>query len=166
MSPIRIIGVGSPFGCDSIGWQALDALQELGLTEHFPSGVVTMEKLDRPGAGLLEYMRGAEQVLIIDALVGANNRDSIVVLHADELVRESALLSGHGLGVAEALALGQALGDLPSNLQLLGIPVDAAAETPSDIQIQPETVTELWEHICQQIALLHPQYPSMGAHVT
>jgi len=164
LSPIRIIGVGSPLGCDSVGWQAVDALQEMGLIESFPPEVVTMEKLDRPGAGLLEYIRGADQVFIIDALVGAGDQGAMVVLHAEDLMRESSPLSGHGLGVAEAMALGEALGDLPTNLQLLGIPVDSAAETLSDMQIKPETITELWEHICQQIALVYPQYTSKGAN--
>jgi len=109
-------------------------------------------------------LSGADQVFIIDALVGAGDQEAMVVLHAEELMRESAPLSAHGLGVAEALALGGALGDLPSNLQLLGIPVDAAAENLSDMQIQPKTVTELWSHICWQIAQIYPQHTSMGAN--
>lgn len=163
MSPIRIIGVGSPIGCDAVGWQALDALQELGLSDSFPEGVVSMEKLDRPGAGLLDHMRGADLVFIIDALVAASDSSAMVVLHAEDLLQETAPLSAHSLGVSETLALGEALGDLPPKLQLLGIPVDATAEIKSDLWVKSETVTEIWDHICQQIALFNPQYRKVGA---
>jgi hydrogenase maturation protease len=145
---VRVIGVGSPFGCDAIGWQAVDALQQLGLADAFTAADVTLVKLDRPGAGLLQQMQGFDLVIIIDALVCDGAPDRVLVLEQDEISTQTGLLSAHGLGVAEALALGRALGDLPPALQLLGITIDPVAASS---EIKPGIVTELWDHIFQQV---------------
>lgn len=152
MSPIRIIGVGSPIGDDRIGWQAIDALAELGLAATYPAGLVTLKKLDRPGPGLLEHMRGADLAIIIDALVCAEEPGSVVALRPDEIARQEGLLSGHGLGVAETMALGQVLGDLPDRLLLLGIAIEQTDDILSnDSEIKPETLAELRRYICLEV---------------
>ena len=68
MSPIRIIGVGSPFGQDRYGWQAVDALRDSDPLQHYPDGLVSLHRCDRPGMDLLNVMRGADGVIIIDAV--------------------------------------------------------------------------------------------------
>ncbi len=152
MSPVRIIGVGSPIGNDQAGWQAIDALQTLGLATSYPAGYVTLEKLDRPGASLLQHMRGADLVIIIDALINADKPDQVMALRPSEIIRQTGILSGHGLGVAEVIALGDALGDLPSRLLLLGITVEQRDNLPSNqCEIKPEILTVLQRHICQEI---------------
>jgi hydrogenase maturation protease len=128
LSSVRIIGVGSPFGSDSIGWAAIDALTRLGLPQQYPDHQITLEKLDRPGPALLQQMRAAELVIIIDALVSDAPPGEVVPLRPDEIARQQAVLSGHGLGVAETLALGEVLGELPDRVLLLGIAVKPADE--------------------------------------
>lgn len=123
-----MLGIGSPFGEDSLGWQAIDGLIGLGLPERLASHEVVLEKADRPGVLLLEHMRGMDAVFLIDALVGGGEPGRLHCLGLDELAQEERLLSGHGLGVAEALALGEALGDLPGQVLVLGIEVEPPAQ--------------------------------------
>ncbi|MCG7927952.1 MAG: hydrogenase maturation protease [Candidatus Thiodiazotropha taylori] len=112
---IRIIGVGSPFGADRAGWMAIDHLQGCQLED------CELIKLDRPGSGLLSYLRDADQVVLIDALKSAGKAGDVAQLSRDEIAQCQALTSCHGFGVAEALALADQLGELPRQVSLLGI---------------------------------------------
>jgi hydrogenase maturation protease len=144
LSCVRIIGVGSPIGNDSIGWAAIDGLEQLDLQRQYPNHQITLEKLDRPGPALLEQMRGADHVIIIDALMSDGETEEIVFLRLDEIARQQKVLSGHGLGVAETIALGDVLGDLPERLLLLGITVKQADEPSAGYgELAPETMVEL-----------------------
>lgn len=114
-----IFCIGSPFGADRIGrWIAA----RLAAGELVDTRCVHIEYLDRPGAGLLERLRPWSRVILIDALRGGGEPGRVRLIEPQELDRDAGL-SSHGLGVAEALALGQALGELPERLYLLGIAV-------------------------------------------
>lgn len=116
----RIIGVGSPFGADRAGWEVADYLQTAGFPERFPD--LDWRILDRPGPRLIEWLAGMDLVVIIDALLGGvPGRPRIV--DAAALAGNEADLSSHGFGVAEALAIAEALGDLPRQLAILAIEV-------------------------------------------
>ncbi|MEJ2423814.1 MAG: hydrogenase maturation protease [Candidatus Thiodiazotropha sp.] len=112
---IRIIGVGSPFGADRLGWEAIDHLQS-----RAPDGCELI-KLDRPGSGLLRYLEGVEQVVIIDAVLQGVAAGEVAMISRETLADSSTLTSCHGFGVADALALAQQLGDLPQRIDLIGI---------------------------------------------
>ncbi len=152
MSSVRIIGVGSPIGSDSVGWAAIDRLEQLNLQQQYPRHHITLEKLDRPGPALLEHMRGADLVIIIDALVGAGPPGEVVSLCPDEIAQQEMVLSGHGLGVAETIALGEALGDLPDRLLLLGIVVQQTDELTTDYGgLMPDTLVKLQSCIGREL---------------
>lgn len=126
----RVIGVGSPFGADRAGWEFVDYLQTAGFPERFPE--LEWQTLDRPGPRLIEWIAGMEFVVIIDALLGGSPGQPRRVDVA-ELAENGAGFSSHGFGVAEALTMAEALGDLPERLVILGIEVgDGASETPGD----------------------------------
>jgi hydrogenase maturation protease len=118
---IRIIGIGSPFGADQLGWLAIEHLQTCRLAD------CELIKLDRPGSGLLAYFQGAEQVVLIDALQSPGRAGEVVAVSVDELANCVGLTSCHGFGVAEAISLAARLGNLPDRLDLLGI------YTPKDL---------------------------------
>ncbi len=144
MSSVRIIGVGSPLGSDSVGWAAIDGLEQINLQQQYPRHHIILEKLDRPGPALLEHMRGTDLVIIIDALVGDGPSGEVVSLRPDEIARQDMVLSGHGLGVAETIALGEVLGGLPDRLLLLGIVVTQAYEPTADSgELMPDTLVKL-----------------------
>lgn len=141
---VRVIGIGSPFGADRIGWQVADALErrleEHGGLEHRDIDV-HVGVADRPGVELLRLMQGAQRVILVDAVLDCDEtrtgRDGTIGrpprwLQRDELQVLSLGRSSHDLGVSEALALGEALGQLPEQLSILGIHVDPDPDVLDD----------------------------------
>ena len=120
----RIIGVGSPFGADRLGWLAIDHLEKCLLPD------CELVRLDRPGPGLLEYFKGAEQVVLIDAVLSRAEAGEAVTVSVDELADCGCLTSSHGFGVAEAVVLAGQLGALPSRLHLIGIHAGSDPSSP------------------------------------
>jgi hydrogenase maturation protease len=116
---VLLIGVGSPFNDDTLGWQLLDALQQELAT--LPGYEWVFEKADRPGPVLLERMKGYERAVLLDALDAGLPPGTIHVLRKEELAQIHRPASSHAIGVAEALALGERLQMLPSELHLLGV---------------------------------------------
>ena len=143
MSPIRIIGVGSPFGQDRYGWQAVDALRDSDLLQHYPDGLVSLHRCDRPGMDLLNVMRGADGVIIIDAVQSAAVPGTLHCLDARDPIVESELLSTHGFGVAATLELGRALGELPQYIRIVAIEMDpeCASCTPLSSALTKDMLT-------------------------
>ncbi|WP_020653149.1 hydrogenase maturation protease [Massilia niastensis] len=132
MIPIRLIGIGSPSGDDRIGWDVIEALVASGLLQRFPAGTVEACCCDRPGA-LLALFREVELAVVIDAMQSGAPAGTVRRLGAEELAPGQGMVSCHGIGVAEQLALGRALGLLPPALLLYGIeaPHAAAAAEPA-----------------------------------
>lgn len=122
MTRLAVIGIGSPFGGDHIAWTLIERLRgrppDVG---YFSSGLM-FEACDRPGPNLIEQLSGLEYAILIDAVMGA----TVSAAWYDEasFLRMAAPLSGHAIGLAETLALGRALGDLPP-IELLGLRLDA-----------------------------------------
>jgi hydrogenase maturation protease len=127
---ISIIGIGSPFGDDSAG---LEAARRLSAA---PPAGATVVVADRPGAGLLDLLEGADAAILIDAIRSGARPGSLrdVDLRRAEAI-VSSVVSSHELGVAEALALARALGRFPSRGRFLGI--EAAREGPSGPRLDP-----------------------------
>lgn len=160
-----ILGIGSPFGNDSLGWQVVDALVERGVQQMLAPHEVRLEKADRPGLLLLERMRGTDCVILIDALLGGGMSGRVHRLGVSDLARGDLRLSGHDLGVAEALALGEALGELPGQLWVLGIEVDAGgdcAPAHSIAETEPATVDEIVAQIRELIPPISVPRPVPG----
>lgn len=129
---LRIIGIGSPFGDDALGHQALERLQqEDGL---FPPGTELLE-LDRPGSSLVPLLENSRAVVIIDAMQSGQPPGTVQRLKTDELITETKLPSSHNLGVAEALALARVLNVLPERLLIYGI---EAGRGVTEVQWYPE----------------------------
>jgi hydrogenase maturation protease len=120
-----IIGIGSPFGEDQAGWDAVDALaEEAWVQARLAAGTLVLEKLDRPGMTLLDHLRGHAHVILIDAVLSAEHRPGTwLALQREELALLASPASSHGIGVAEALAMGEALGLLPETLEIRGVVV-------------------------------------------
>ncbi len=119
MKRLALVGVGSPFGEDTLGWQLLDALAATGMT--IPGWDVTFSKADRPGPGLLERIREQDAAIIIDAMQSGQTPGALRVIELAELERLERPLSGHAMGVPEALALGRGLALLPAHVHIIGI---------------------------------------------
>lgn len=121
MSDVRVIGVGSPFGADCIAKIVIEQLQKKYATA-IQSKEVTIDYYDRPGFYLLTLMRDAKQVHIIDAIVSDKPAGFIHRYEDIEIFQQNIkTLSSHGHGVADVLALGKTLNQLPDKIILHGI---------------------------------------------
>jgi hydrogenase maturation protease len=150
---ILILGVGSPFGADRLGWQAVAALERQSLAAQFPDLDIRFEQSDRPGSRLLTLLGQADAAIIIDAMRAGLPAGSVRRFAVDELDAESGLMSTHGFGVADALALGQALGGLPGEMVVVGIEMgegEPAVESQAALfeLVQGELV-QMWERLCR-----------------
>lgn len=123
MSPIHILGIGSPAGDDQAGWLTIDALLAAGLRSE--DGLV-IEKLDRPGASLIPLLDKAAWVILIDAMQGSGPAGRIRHFDQADWPQHTKGLSTHGVGVLDALSLACALGSLPPRIDLYGIEIGSA----------------------------------------
>ena len=126
MTDVRVIGIGSPAGDDQAGWLVVDALRRTKLFERLPCAAQLLT-LDRPGAQLIHEFEDAEIVVLVDAMCSGALPGSIHRIDRAECVEHGRLLSGHGLGIASALQLAEALGLLPATLWVYGIEMQSAA---------------------------------------
>ncbi len=123
-----VIGVGSPFGGDQAGWLVVDLLRDVE-PNH-----IDLIQTDRPGLTLLELMKGYQRVVLVDAIRCQSER--IMRLNVDDLLSGQSVLSSHNAGVVEAVSLGQQLGDLPDQLEMVGVGIVESDQCPSAELIQ------------------------------
>lgn len=122
MTRVVIIGVGSPAGDDQVGWCVVHTLQQSGLSDQL-SCQMDLLALDRPGAGLIQYLEGVDAAVLIDAVHSGGEPGTIHRIDDPALLEKDALVSSHGLGVASALELAGALAMLPATLMVYGIEI-------------------------------------------
>jgi hydrogenase maturation protease len=131
---IRVVGIGGPVGDDRAGLEAAARL-----AGNRPDGVEVI-LAERPGAGLLELFDPADAVVLIDAVRSGACPGTLHDLELREVPASSLRsLSSHGIGVAEALALGAALGRLPARGRLIGV---EAGLTPGGVGVSLSPAVE------------------------
>lgn len=135
MKHIRIFGIGSPFGCDQLGWYAVDLLlQQENIKTYIQQGLI-IEKLDRPGIQLLEHMKDAQTVYLIDAIKIGTAAGAIHRLENQQIEKVNSPLSSHNLKIGETVHLGRVLNNLPANIILYGIEIEDEQETMGDFTL-------------------------------
>jgi len=122
-APIRIFGVGSPFGDDRLGWVAARRLRARLEVSSVRNDVEICE-LDRPGAALVFMLEGASVVVLIDAVHSGATPGTLHRIAATALDPIERPVSGHEFGVAPALQLARALGVLPAHTVVFGLEAD------------------------------------------
>ncbi|MDR3411219.1 MAG: hydrogenase maturation protease [Formivibrio sp.] len=141
MAETRVIGIGSPFGADRLGWAVIDALHEV----HFA------DKTDlaycRLPAELPDLMTGYSRVILVDALLGDCQVGTPLRLMREDLPHVGLGVSSHGFNVAAALELAAVLGSLPDQLLLLGLEVGE-----SNQPINPEWIKRLVQMVQAELA--------------
>jgi hydrogenase maturation protease len=115
---ILVIGLGTGFGDDAAGPAVVARLAAEGL----PPGVEAL--IPRRPDALVDALAGAEAAVLVDATCAGLPPGTV---HEPErgALREARALSSHGLGVASALALAEALGRAPRRLAIVAVEAQA-----------------------------------------
>lgn len=129
MSKLHVLGIGSPFGDDQVGWEVIKLLQQRPTLNHFTREQLHIACCDRPGMHLIELMRTADTVFLIDAVKTGASPGTLHRFKNEEIESISSALSTHGLGIAEAMKLATTLNILPQKVILYGVEID-------DVQMQ------------------------------
>ncbi len=121
---IKLIGVGQSLrGDDAAGLAAVRLWQEI-YDSNAAHPIVQVELVEVPGVGLLNLIEGFRLVILVDAVHSGAKAGTIQQLSADQLKSFSeGSGSAHGWGVADTLALGQALRSaaMPDEMVVIGI---------------------------------------------
>jgi hydrogenase maturation protease len=123
---VRIIGIGSPFGDDQLGWQVITALE----AETLPP-TISLACCESPST-VLQMMQGAQRVYLIDAVqTEAAPLGTIQRWQGEEIGSVQSNLTSHGIDLASVLALGRVLGNLPPHIIFYGIEINIKNMEPS-----------------------------------
>lgn len=136
--PVRILCIGSPTESDNLGFLAANLLMGL-----FDPDKVEVLALDRPGPRLIEHMRGADTVILVDAVKSGAKAGTLYRLEGralDGMVAHHT--SSHGFGLAETLALADRMGELPRHLKFIGLEAGAKPFEAAEIALLAEAVSE------------------------
>jgi hydrogenase maturation protease len=113
-----IIGIGNEYRSDD----SVGLIVARRLKERLANSAIVIEQ-SGDGAALMEAWRGAFMVIIIDAVISGAAPGTIKRFDASAhlLPKSGFRCSTHAFGVAEAIELAGALGELPERLAIYGI---------------------------------------------
>jgi len=107
---IRVIGIGSPFAEDQLGWKVIEKLQKKYSADTQKKNHLLFQSLDRPGPALLEYLKDTARVILVDALKNSGQVGQVQRLSLDDVEQfNPTALSSHSIGIAETLELAKVL---------------------------------------------------------
>jgi hydrogenase maturation protease len=142
------IGVGNPFRSDdAVGTAVLHFIRS-----KIPSDVKVMEETG-DGTELLEVWRAADRVILVDAVQSGAPPGTIhrIDARAEKLPSWFSRSSTHAFGVAEAIELARAMGELPDSVVIYGIAgLDFSAGTelsPEVAQAMPKAAAQVLREI-------------------
>ena len=118
-STTLIVGLGSPYGDDKIGWVACEQLKmDIG---HLST--VDFITCDRSGLEWLTKMSHAGQILFIDAMRSGEKPGTVrkIDLNTDQWTGYPVKLSSHGINIMEAIDVAKSLGELPDRISVWGV---------------------------------------------
>lgn len=149
-----IIGIGSPFGDDRLGWDVVNWLQQHPQSIPIECAEFPVIALDRPGAALITYLQGKQVAIIIDALRAGLPLGCLRIYTAEELMDSNQPVSSHGFGLRETLTLAQALDKLPPYLYVIGMEIgntEVPRNTPQEIAWLGITSCNQLNHVVDEL---------------
>src|SRR3989338_5871278 len=146
---ILVLGIGNADGGDdAVGVLAARAVHAL----HVP--MLTVQESGGEGADVMRRWRNVDVAILIDAMRADLAPGSVRRFEAPDSLLPAALLarrSTHAFGVADAIALGGALKQLPSRLIVYGIEgrrfKAGARMSPAVARAIPEVVEQVREEV-------------------
>jgi hydrogenase maturation protease len=142
-SAILIIGVGNEYRRDdAAGLLVARRVKELGL-----ENVKVIEESGE-GAHLIEAWKGAETVIIVDAVSSGSNPGSVHRFDAtvQKIPSKFFRYSSHAFSVAEAVELARTMNELPPHLIVIGVEghsFEAGVGLSSELKKAVEEVVDL-----------------------
>jgi hydrogenase maturation protease len=139
LSPVRIVGVGSPFGADRVGWAVAGALARDPWLPGLAPGQVSVSCADRPGLRLLELLEAPGLVVLIDAMRAGGRAGAYACFDGLRLPADAGFTSTHDFGIKAALDLAGALGGIAPDIRVYGIEIadGDTRSTPAPGRILP-----------------------------
>lgn len=143
---VTVMGIGSPFGMDRLGWQVVENLKL-----QFPKAIeanVNLLCCDRPGMALLNYIKDADLAILVDAVMGGTPGiiRQLEIDQLEQLELSDSQFSSHDIGVAETLTLGAKLNMLPERIVLYGIEVGESLQIYSSVNDNTNNNTDNKEY--------------------
>jgi len=149
MSGVGVFGIGSPFGDDRIGWEAIRAAQAQGFAQRH--GLQRLQACDRPGTHLLALLQGLDSAIVIDAMHSGAPPGTLRRLDSAELGNLHATSSTHGFGLAYTLSLGKTLDALPPCLVLYGVEISTASLQDGLSDCVAQAIPQLLQAIAREL---------------
>jgi hydrogenase maturation protease len=116
-----LVGVGNEFSTDD----ALGVLVAREMRRRCPSGLKVVEASGE-GASLIDAWKGADEVIIVDAMAGPEPGEiHRIDASASSVPKDLSLFSSHAFGVADAIEMARELHQLPAVTILYGIEGEA-----------------------------------------
>ena len=119
---IRVIGLGSPFGDDRVGWRVIELLEG-----RLPKKI-DLAALDRPGAALINWMQEIDHLILVDAVSSGATPGTLIKIDPAQLDTSSGRLSSHDLALSATLRLAASLGCLPARTNIYGVEIGGHTE--------------------------------------
>ena len=119
-----LIGIGSPYGDDQLGWKIIEELEQ----QTSLHGQMTFYKSKGSGTDWYSLLAGHDRLVFFDAQISPNPVGSITPIELNELDQAIAKHSHstHGVSLSESILLADSLGLLNMSVQIFGISVGAA----------------------------------------
>lgn len=159
---IHIIGIGSPFGDDRLGWEAAQSLRGSAVFQSVLYSQVQISVLDRPGAMLPLHWRRDDIVILLDAICSGAAPGTRHCFDAQNFPGTHRPDSSHGFGIASAIGLARALGNMPARLLLRGIESDPAWEgfslSPVVVTVMPSFIADISIEVLELAGFVHPEH--------
>lgn len=128
-APVVVVGVGNPWrGDDGVGWQVAEAVGQL------VDDRVEVSACDGEPSRLIDLWSQRDLAIVVDATHGAGEPGTMHVWDGDVPTRSRRPVASHALGIDHAIALGEAMGHLPSRLIVIGI---EAGDTTHGTDLSP-----------------------------
>jgi hydrogenase maturation protease len=147
--PLVVIGVGNLYRRDD----SIGLLIARRVREGVPPGIPVLEESGE-GAALMEAWRGAETVILCDAVRSGAEPGTIHHLEADQQPIPAGFFnySTHAFSVAEAVEMARALGELPPRLIIYGI---EGADFTAGTELSPAVERAAHTVIREVLAAVH-----------
>jgi hydrogenase maturation protease len=151
---IKVLGIGSPFADDRVGFEVLQQLKKIKQLKPFIPTQLCLEQYDRPGINLLNLLQGCAGVFIVDAIKTKATPGTIHRFQDHQI--ESLYvntLSSHSIGVVEALALGRELKLLPDSVIIYGVEINNIDYSFESSTIIKDAILSLSKMLSEELLL-------------